>query len=72
MGCYDTVMVPCPQCGHREPFQSKSGDYCLLVVNLEDCPIDILYDVNRHSPYSCEQCGTVFKVGNGARSVAVH
>ncbi len=25
MGCYNTVMVHCPRCGHQHEFQSKAG-----------------------------------------------
>jgi hypothetical protein len=62
MGMYDSVMVPCPNCGERVEFQSKSGDCLLNVYDLETCPSDVLGDVNRHSPYDCPKCSTVFKV----------
>lgn len=58
---YDTVLVPCPECGKKKEFQSKSGECSLIVVELNECPVDILADVNRHSPYTCD-CGTVFEV----------
>ena len=31
----------------------KSGECCLQVVELEECPADILVDVNRYSPCTC-------------------
>ena len=62
MGMYDTVMVPCPKCGERFPAQSKSGDCTLETFKLEDAPEDVLCDVNRHAPFSCDSCGTLFKV----------
>lgn len=62
MGCYDTVMVPCPKCGNREPFQTKSGECLLADYDLETAPPQVLGDVNRHSPYTCQQCGAVFYV----------
>lgn len=62
MGVYDTVMVACPECGERHQFQSKSGECMLDVVELEDCPVEILADVNRHSPYTCFECETMFEV----------
>ena len=62
MGCPDSVMVPCPKCGNREEFQSKSGPNRLLCYNLEECPEDILENVNRHSPQQCRTCGTWFEV----------
>ena len=61
MGCFDTVIVPCPKCGKEEQFQSKSGGCFLQEVDLSSCPNDILQDVNRHSPYLCE-CGIYFEV----------
>jgi len=66
MGVFDTVIVACPNCGKIHDFQSKGG-YCLLnVYNLEDCPDDVMMDVNRHSPYECS-CGVLFEVDEQAR-----
>jgi len=59
---FDTVLVPCPQCGTKEEFQSKSGECFLQVVELENCPPDIFADINRHSPYSCSKCNSQFQV----------
>jgi hypothetical protein len=61
MGCFDTVMVPCPDCGLEEGFQSKSGICHLEVWSLKECPSDILVDVNRHSPHYCK-CESLFEV----------
>lgn len=66
MGMFDTVIVLCPECGEEHEFQSKSGECSLQVVNLDECPDDILADVNRHSPYTCE-CGCVFEVDLSTR-----
>jgi hypothetical protein len=62
MGMFDSILVPCPKCGKREEFQSKSGPCALSTYNLEDAPFDVLSDVNRHSPHTCEDCGTLFEV----------
>ncbi len=62
MGMFDTVMVPCPTCGTRGEFQSKSGDCRLDTYLLEDAPDDVLLDVNRHSPMRCHTCGTLYTV----------
>ena len=62
MGCPDYVNVPCPRCGETTEFQSKGGPNCCMSYNLDDAPQDVLSDINRHSPYTCESCGYVFKV----------
>ena len=62
MGMYDTVLVPCPRCGAVTQAQSKSGDCLLHEFHLADCPYNILADVNRHAPFTCEECGTRFGV----------
>lgn len=72
MGCYDTVRVPCPRCGERSDFQSKGGPCDLGVFDLECCPSDVLSDVNRHAPNTCEKCGTLFDVRIVAYGVPHH
>lgn len=62
MGMFDTVLVKCPNCNTINEFQSKSGECLLAVYNLENCPEDVLRDINRHSPIECN-CGTKYKVG---------
>lgn len=69
MGCFDTVLVPCPNCDERSEFQTKSGACCLMTYNLEEAPDDVLADVNRHAPNTCENCGTVFEVAFTERVV---
>jgi hypothetical protein len=58
MGVYDSIMVPCLKCGTRVEFQSKSGPCELEVFKLEEAPLDVLADVNRHAPLDCLKCGT--------------
>lgn len=62
MGMFDAVKVPCPNCGKRTNFQSKGGDCTLEVYELDQAPADVLSNINRHSPYTCAACGTVFAV----------
>jgi transcription elongation factor Elf1 len=62
MGMFDSIMVPCPECGTRVEFQTKSGNCMLSVWNIEDAPQDALEDVNRHGPHRCSKCGTHFEV----------
>jgi hypothetical protein len=62
MGCFDTVLVPCPECGEEVGFQSKSGPCELAVFPLNHCPPSVMKDVNRHSPHRCPKCATRFSV----------
>ncbi len=61
MGMYDSVMVNCPKCGEEHEFQSKSGECLLDVYTLENCPDDVMVNVNRHSPCQCN-CGFNYEV----------
>lgn len=62
MGMFDTVMVECPGCGAEAGFQSKGARHPLMrTFALADAPGDVLSDVNRHGPHTCE-CGEVFEV----------
>jgi hypothetical protein len=70
MGMYDSVMVNCPQCGKEHEFQSKSGDCLLEVYTLENCPDDVIANVNRHSPCKCD-CGALFQVDIATRKAVV-
>ena len=58
---YDSVMVKCPKCGKENEFQSKSGECLLDVYTLENCPNDVMVNVNRHSPCKCN-CGFNYEV----------
>ena len=62
MGMFDTVTVPCPTCGERGEFQSKSGDCKLETYTLDDAPDDVLLDVNRLAPMRCRKCDTPYGV----------
>jgi len=67
MGCFDSVMVPCPKCGKKHEFQSKSGRCCLDEYELADAPSDVMENVNRHAPRECE-CGCLYKVDEATRT----
>jgi len=62
MGCYDSVMVPCPRCGKKTEFQSKGGECLLRIYQLGEAPPDVMTDINRHSPRTCSGCGALFRV----------
>jgi hypothetical protein len=69
MGVYDTVRVPCPQCGTLGYFQTKSGPCEMKEYDLADAPVDVMANVNRHAPWQCEECWTYFWVEPDDRSV---
>ena len=62
MGMYDTILVPCPSCGTKEDFQTKSGSCAMAVYELDEAPQDALSDVNRHGPATCRKCKSIFGV----------
>ena len=62
MGMFDSVMVPCPQCGEEHEAQSKSGLCCMDTYPLRDAPDVTLTDVNRHAPFTCAKCACLFQV----------
>jgi DNA-directed RNA polymerase subunit RPC12/RpoP len=62
MGMFDRVWVQCPNCSTENEFQSKGGGCFLGDYNLEDCPEDVLSDVNRHAPIRCEYCSIHYSV----------
>jgi hypothetical protein len=62
MGCFDSVRAPCPRCGARNEFQSKSGPCFLHVYDLADAPESVLADVNRHFPIECHKCQCRYQV----------
>jgi len=62
MGMYDEILVPCPKCGELYPAQSKSGPCELQTFELGEAPEGAIVDVNRHAPFGCERCGTIFEV----------
>lgn len=62
MGCYDSVMVPCPECGTENEFQSKGGDCLLRTFTLDNCPPDVMENINRHAPKTCKNCHTRYYV----------
>lgn len=62
MGVYDSINIPCPKCGKRQEAQSKSGDCILAIYEIENAPADVLADVNRHAPFTCDKCGAVFEI----------
>jgi hypothetical protein len=56
MGCYDSIMFKCPNCGEDLEAQSKSGECVMATYGLNDVPPDVASDANRHAPFFCK-CG---------------
>lgn len=72
MGTFDTVRVPCPNCGMLEGFQSKGAlRPCMEDYDLLSAPADVLSNVNRHSPHQCANCSAWFAVDEEKRE-AIH
>lgn len=50
MGCFDSVLVHCPQCQEIQEFQSKAGDCILKYYTAKDkIPIEIVEDLQGES-----------------------
>lgn len=63
MGVYDTIFVPCPKCGEKYDAQTKSGICCLKEYGFKEAKKDdSRFDVNRHAPFMCTKCDTMFFV----------
>lgn len=71
MGMFDSVWVECPKCGTENEFQSKSGFCGLEHYKLDDCPDNVLVNVNRHSPCQCHECGILYEVDIHARKAVL-
>lgn len=69
MGAFDSVYAVC-ECGNQLEFQSKSGDCEFRQYYLNNAPLDVLCDVNRHSPLCCD-CGNWLEVDIEKRQLAI-
>jgi len=58
MGLFDSVMVECPECGHKVEHQSKADEMPYMnTYTVEDAPAHILIDC-LNEPHRCGKCGT--------------
>lgn len=57
MGMFDSLYVPCPECGCKVEFQSKAGQCSLDHYTLDDCPLVVLADVATQPIGVCSGCG---------------
>lgn len=67
MGSYNTVEVPCSNCGEDHIHQSKAGSCSLSHRTLATCELedllDIFWDVTHDNLY-CEHCGNTITLPN--------
>lgn len=71
MGCPDEIIGKCPNCGTKNSFQSKSGENMCSVYDIEDAPIMVMYDANRHTPQHCSKCKKLLVVDIENRKVVL-
>lgn len=61
MGCYNTIVIPCPECGTTHEFQTKSGSCGMKTYHISNVPLEDFAGIVGDS-VECEKCGTVFGV----------
>lgn len=70
MGMFDSIIIHCPNCGAEHEAQSKSGHCLLNYYTLDNCPDDVMFDANRHSPFRCD-CGVKLHIDTYERKVII-
>ena len=60
MGCYNSILAKCKECGKTIEFQTKSGSCCQSEFNINDAPLQELQGVEGDL-LTCE-CGTNNKI----------
>ena len=58
---YDSIDIPCPDCGTVFEAQSKSGSCVTAEYTIYGVPQDVAEDINRHAPFTCK-CGCSFRI----------
>ena len=61
MGCYDTILFPCPDCGELYSVQSKADDG-LRTFHMGNAPAYIVIDAAEQVPWVCKKCHKMFGV----------
>ena len=63
MGCFDTVKIPCPNCGKIYTDQSKSGPCNLKTYSLSNVPLSVIGGLCWDEDiFTCSKCNTKFKI----------
>lgn len=60
MGLFDTVLVDCPKCQHRNDIQTKAGICDLRTYRLAKAPPDIAGSLANES-IGCKRCGATIR-----------
>lgn len=61
MGTYNTVLVPCPDCGRKNELQSKGGTRDFSEKKVDEAAISDLAAIEG-DPINCELCGTTYYI----------
>lgn len=63
MGCFDTVRLPCPQCGKIYEAQSKGGSCGSFTYEFEYAPASVIGDISWPGDiFVCAGCKTKFQL----------
>ena len=66
MGVYNTILVPCPECGNEVEFQTKSGDCSLTTYSILCAPYEEVKGIMGRNNY-CRECNTEVTIGRDPR-----
>ena len=61
MGCFNTILVPCPKCGHKQGVQSKAGSCEMNELEIHEANLAELQDVVDED-IVCMGCGRELNV----------
>ena len=59
---FDMILVHCPSCDNAEAVKTKLGACEFNLYDLYEAPEKALFDVNKNSPFTCNNCGAIFTV----------
>lgn len=60
MGMFDTVVTNCPKCRQTNEIQTKAGDRCLDVFDIDSVPVEIARNLHGQEHW-CDKCGHKYK-----------
>lgn len=61
MGCFNTILIPCPRCGEKYDYQSKSGSCSFTTETIEDAELEDIVEAS-NNVLSCGNCNASFKL----------